>query len=515
MDNPEKQGYIPSQEQENANQEKNGFTESVKAIDELYQLVVDDADMEANKEKILQLTERILSAYNVLDHFKRGDEEKVEENNVNPVSPKILELLPTLSKMKVIHGAFSKKDENGQSLIDKNPQLNFSIRLLESDIRYILYDGILRLDNKTLTEIDPHQARDLLLLLRLSLAKGNDSEITDTLNFLKNYKNLFERLNQSNGSLEIANEYAKLQDFLDTEEFARNLIRSLHFKQTTSKSTDTYLENQEGLLERIFIKFGLKPEEFYDILDAWDSFNDESRKDNILEANMNTILDLEKARLGIIVLLYREFGIRNFNRYPKSILIAQFDEFKNNEKPYGIILQATHDWNSAFSHNNDVWEDLFSQIKDQYGLRIIEAKSRTEIARNLIKLNRRYGANHKISFAFIGGHGSKNSITLGNEEDDSRILIEDFLGRGVKRLGNFFEPNPTIVLNSCSTGKMGGIGQRMSETYDTKIIAPNIPASLKKINAIISNGNIDFDIKYTKKGRNKKVDQAFSSGKKI
>ena len=220
----------------------------------------------------------------------------------------------------------------------------------------------------------------------------------------------------------------------------------------------------------------------------------------IIEGNFFRMEKLEKKRHGIVKFLYQQFGIRNFARYPSVALFDQFDNYGNNEKPYGIILNPLNDYNGAFSVDDVIWMQLHEQLKQHgYLLRIIEAGGRIEIGKRFIWLDRLYGKQHKINFAFIGGHGTKDSIRFGGDKKIHFLHTKDLAGKGIQKSSKFFEKNPTIILVSCSTGAKGGIGENLSKIMDAIVIAPDVPTNIKNVKVAKKGESLVFDIEYKPK----------------
>ena len=176
-----------------------------------------------------------------------------------------------------------------------------------------------------------------------------------------------------------------------------------------------------------------------------------------------TVSSLEKERPCISSVLQSEFGISWFARYPEELLIEQYDKRGIKDLPYGIIIYPQADYNQAFYSefsNRNIFERLGDQLKGKYEIKIFEAKNSLELVHALNKSRKEYG---KISFAIIGGHGSKDSIVLGNSvfnpERKQGVLDQAHVAnKGASSLQLAFIENPTIILVSCSTGELGGIG---------------------------------------------------------
>lgn len=227
------------------------------------------------------------------------------------------------------------------------------------------------------------------------------------------------------------------------------------------------------------------------------------------ESNIETMSAIEKERPGATALLHREFGIDNFARYPKQVLIDQYDNRDDCTKPFGIIISSKSDYNGAFNRD-DVYGSLREQIADTHHVRVYEAGSRFGVARALVDAHNRYtnaGAG-KIAFGIIAGHGSPDGIQFGDGNDRVRLEIKDVQGRGAGRAGAFFEEGATIVLRSCSTGQEGGIAQKMSEVTGLRVIGPDIPINSEKIDVTFDDkGKPVLDVKY-----NKGVAMAYAAG---
>jgi hypothetical protein len=141
-------------------------------------------------------------------------------------------------------------------------------------------------------------------------------------------------------------------------------------------------------------------------------------------------------------------------------------------------------------------------------LRIFECASKIDLVRLLLKLRGRYDSGthpahqqHKISFAVIGGHGTKNSIHFGASESLGSLTIEDLQGRGTTRVNSFFEQHATLILVSCTTGAEGGIGEKLSHTLGVTVIAPDVPTRMSSMRVTKQDSNnLVFNVEYKDKG---------------
>ena len=425
------------------------------------------------------------------------------------IQPTFFETLPVLNKLAVVHGNIRARSKYLFSREAKD---------ISSSARYALFHGLSGVTEETLEQLDQEKTKDFFESLKMVLTSDNDYGIEEVINFLKKHKDLFVRLSQEKQLPDIQAKAEELESLQTTREFESILVGAVqdginHRRQGAKPRTKAEIKYLEPQLREVIAKYGLDPDE---VLDTWNGSYTEHGPQPQIERNMDIVFHMEDQRPGITRVLYKEFGIRNFDRYPEAMLIAQYDQFDNTDKPYGIILQATHDWSGAFTSYDHLrtWGKLYEQIKDHYAFRVTEAKTKLEVAKRLITLDRKYGAQHKLAFAFIGGHGSKDSIMFGGQHRRNMLLLEDLAGKGVQKTGGFFEENPTIVLASCSTGAEGGIGQELSRRLGARVIAPAVSASFKNVEAIITEDGIDFKVEYgTKSGQNQDIDRVYTLGK--
>ncbi len=218
--------------------------------------------------------------------------------------------------------------------------------------------------------------------------------------------------------------------------------------------------------------------------------------------NINAIESIEEKRPGIVKFLIDKFGIYNFGRYPESLLIKQYDEFENTEKPYGLVIFAEDDHNAAYFEDKDELEEMADDLNGKYLVRIIEAGGKEELLRLLTRMRLKYGQDHKISFAVVGAHGNKEVITLGNvNKNDREISIRNML-RYKGRKYELFEEDATIILLACKSGQVQGIGSRMSKVLKRTVIAPGDNSGLESIKPIFAkDGKLNFKVKYTHRAR--------------
>ena len=272
----------------------------------------------------------------------------------------------------------------------------------------------------------------------------------------------------------------------------------------------------EELIEDALMPAGLPTQE---LLSDWRRSTKPERESHVRYANFKAIIDIERKKKGACEFLHKEFGISDFGRYPTKLLLKQVEEFESRKNPYGVIIFPRDDWNGAFYGDVYALKELYEQLGGEFSLRVFECETKTDIARVLIKSDRRYnpkdGSGHKISLLVLGGHGTERNINFGGYGEKLKanrsLSADDLMGGGVRRAGQFFEENPTIILSSCSTGAEGGIGQELSERFGAKVIAPKEPTSMEAIYASRRRGQTKFrfNAKYVAAGSKK----LYKSGK--
>lgn len=391
MENQEKSSH----DSEKAWQERKEreYQEAVAATESLYQMSLSEDQDEA---RIKQYCDAIWR------HFGSFQDGLIEKER-----GQFFETLPILNKVARVYENFGSGE---------NYSIRSKVRELSSEARYVLSQGFQHADEETLAQLDGPKAQDFFESLKLLITSEYDFAIEKSVNFLQRHKNLFERLSEEKQQPELLQKAEELEAFLTTREFEEALVDAIQRGIEARKSPRKMkadIAYCRDLLKEVLGRYGFDPEE---IISVWQSSHTaHGGPEPQIRRNMDKVFRLEDQREGIARFLYKEFGIRNFERYPESILLAQYDEFEDVEKPYGVLLEATSDYNGAFSawHQTEIWEKLFEHIKEEYAFRIAEAKSKRDIARQLIRLKRKYGDHHKISFAFIGGHGNEDSIVFG------------------------------------------------------------------------------------------------------
>ncbi len=202
------------------------------------------------------------------------------------------------------------------------------------------------------------------------------------------------------------------------------------------------------------------------------------------------LLDMERERPGIGKVLQSEFGINNFNRYPTEVLIRQYDQrnFKDRNTPFGICMFPKDDYNGVFTGAlGQMLKRAIGRTEGKCVFRIWEVGSALELVEILNRSRKKYD---RASFMVIAGHGEENLIEFSETDPRSkgRLRQDQVARKGAEAMKQAFIDNPTVILSSCSTGALGGIGEAISK-IGCRVIAPDVPIeSIINLNITIENG---------------------------
>ncbi|HLD79963.1 MAG TPA: hypothetical protein VJA18_05380 [Candidatus Nanoarchaeia archaeon] len=223
--------------------------------------------------------------------------------------------------------------------------------------------------------------------------------------------------------------------------------------------------------------------------------------------NMGAVLRLEKRKPGVTKVLFDEFNIRNFGRYPVEALLSQAEELDDRTTPYGMLIYPLADWNQAFFEDVGTIGHLYRQLLQLgYNLRISESENKLDLVHSLNRARKRFGP---MQFAVIGGHGDRDHIEFGRN-DRGNLSVEDFSTKGARATSLAFVDDPTIVLISCSTGQKGGVAQQISQ-LGGEVIAPDQTTGINMIEVSKSKiGRLVFNVIYQEEAAVK-----FTRGKQV
>lgn len=426
--------------------------------------------------------------------------------------------------INTLHNGIRMSQDNPELLREQTSLLNGNIdtidHILKSRILYNNNSGLEALLNVTMDIIQFGDTQDiqetaLKLLSNNSHNFYNLRETTEAYRrfeaFSQNYPVLGDKLKQMQyekqtsriaASLAAKLFYKEEKEKMSEEELL--MIRSLNYS-FTEEEMQSAQEQVDKLLKDSNLDVELMNE-------AW-RMSSEDRPRIAYEKNISAIMQLESLVPGICEELYNKFGICNFGRYPVEMLIKQYEQRNDKDLKYGIAVYPYNDHNGFF-YNQDPIRKIYNTVSEKgYGIRIIETDTLRKLYRQLIFLDSTYGENNKISFAFLGGHGNTSAIQFSKKIHIDKIIgdkkyahylgvlftadITNSLAIQREKIQRYFINNPTIILNSCSTGAEEGIAKALSEKLKSKVIAPKV--NLINILDVLHSTNdegMDLDVVY-------------------
>lgn len=141
-------------------------------------------------------------------------------------------------------------------------------------------------------------------------------------------------------------------------------------------------------------------------------------------------------------------------------------------------------------------QGLANDLEGKFYLRFIETKGKLDLARQVIRLDKRYGAKHKISFCIIAAHSSGSHINLGYNDIKSLLWLDDLNGPGAQRSSKIFVPSPTIIFGSCFVGTEWSFAQKLARIMKARVVGPVGDSALPTVRAKIIGEEITLQIDY-------------------
>ena len=183
--------------------------------------------------------------------------------------------------------------------------------------------------------------------------------------------------------------------------------------------------------------------------------------------------ELEEKLPGCVKELHEKFGLMNFQRYPKEILLNQLQE-TDPQKETGLLIFAESDWNGAFDNQAGIWSKAYEHLKDTLNFRIIECGSGTSLARQLIKTKQDFEKG--VSLGVLSSHSDQEGFLLGEDHDDK--INGDNLKENVANLKEIFTEDAQFLANACSSGVLGGWLSDFSKGARIRAVGPDRPAGI-------------------------------------
>jgi len=182
---------------------------------------------------------------------------------------------------------------------------------------------------------------------------------------------------------------------------------------------------------------------------------------------LKTLSALESHHPDVAKTLQEEFGLSNFFWYPSDMLIRQYEERGNHDKPYGVVWAPKIDEQNWVSGSMPAIHDLYANTNEDVSIRFMEAKRKdgpSGIGKRLDDFHERYyagGEGHKISFMIMLGHSflsATDTIHFGDEWNEGGYLrTSDLRKPTVQKYVDYFTPNPSLILASCKVKDTFGV----------------------------------------------------------
>ena len=206
-----------------------------------------------------------------------------------------------------------------------------------------------------------------------------------------------------------------------------------------------------------------------DIFNPWFNIEKDLWEGDI-EDHINKMSELEKARPGAVRILFNEFGITLFKKYPAELLIEQFDK-RNVDMPYGIYA-TTHEGRENALGVEQRFSNPKLLVEKGVTLRFFEFSNPLGLIKKVATLDKRYGEKNKISFAILSAHGNTkgDKAFLGGIER-KYVSSEDLTPEWIEYLKNFFTKNPRFLFISCYLGKEDQFAQTFTEINEAEVFA--------------------------------------------
>lgn len=229
-----------------------------------------------------------------------------------------------------------------------------------------------------------------------------------------------------------------------------------------------------------------------------------------VQNNLTRLLQLEHVRPGAVAILRREFGIANFGRYDKDLLLKHIERIDDVSRPYVLIATAQYDDNAESYKEGIVVSRFEKELLDEVNVRFIEFSSPDELLMLLDSLDKRYGDEQKIMMMILFSHGGPRKIaTMGTPQTD--ITREWIMKSGLHNYRGHFSYDAQLVLASCETGiikrededensvkeEARYVGESFGQIMGLTTIAPELESSLKEIRATKVQGKFEFDVTYS------------------
>lgn len=193
--------------------------------------------------------------------------------------------------------------------------------------------------------------------------------------------------------------------------------------------------------------------------------------ENAVTGHLASIVELEAKAPGICRELNANFGIRNFRLYPQDLLLKQYEEIENFEKPYVAVISAIYGapdlkkWLSEFR----------SEVPEGYLIRVIEVADSYEAGRIVINAKKYPKKAELVIMVSHGWHFINTSdgfavesyLNIGGGTTDVATnpgkVDKRYSKLAGKAIQGLCSPSAPIVMAACHIGERRGVIQKFSQ----------------------------------------------------
>ncbi|MBN2478515.1 hypothetical protein JXB01_04470 [Candidatus Micrarchaeota archaeon] len=154
---------------------------------------------------------------------------------------------------------------------------------------------------------------------------------------------------------------------------------------------------------------------------------------------------------------------------PKYVTLKELKE--QEKKPVFLVVYNQNDYNGAFYKD----DTKFNFLSKYFNVVVYEVGAESQFYYSVKETGKKYG---EITHLLIGGHGTPEHILLGYPYEEQKIDLTDI--EEMKKIKGYTKDS-VLILESCSTGAEGGIGEKLKDALGVKnLFAPKTPAFIKQ-----------------------------------
>ncbi len=191
--------------------------------------------------------------------------------------------------------------------------------------------------------------------------------------------------------------------------------------------------------------------------------------------------ELEIIQPGSVKKLNENFGIKNFQRYPKEILLNQLAVIDQN-KEVGLLLFAAGDGIGSFDNQQELWTKVFRNKKEDLNFRIVECSSSDAMEQQLARVQQDF--QKKVSLTVLSAHSEASGFYLGEDPAEGSFVKQEDIGTLAPRMKELLSNDSQLIANACSSGAMDGWVKDFSKEARIKAVGPDRPAAIEDVDFV-------------------------------